>query len=76
LVKNINGKDPWSVFQEVLIKQTKISWRKWKKPIQFNGKRLYAYLRLNLSSKEIAPLLNISVRSVEIKDIVSAKKWN
>jgi hypothetical protein len=25
LVKNINGKDPWSVFQEVLIKQTKIS---------------------------------------------------
>jgi FixJ family two-component response regulator len=35
--------------------------------------RLCAYLRLNLSSKEIAPLLNISVRSVEIKDIVSKK---
>jgi ligand-binding sensor domain-containing protein/DNA-binding CsgD family transcriptional regulator len=28
--------------------------------------RLCAYLRLNLSSKEIAPLLNISVRGVEI----------
>ncbi|HSW67404.1 MAG TPA: hypothetical protein VLH16_02385, partial [Bacteroidales bacterium] len=27
--------------------------------------RLCAYLRLNLSSKEIAPLLNISVRGVE-----------
>jgi DNA-binding CsgD family transcriptional regulator len=29
--------------------------------------RLCAYLRLNLSSKEIAPLLNISVRGVEEK---------
>jgi hypothetical protein len=33
----------------------------------------FAHLRLNLSSKEIAPLLNISVRSVEIKDIVCVK---
>jgi ligand-binding sensor domain-containing protein/DNA-binding CsgD family transcriptional regulator len=32
-----------------------------------NDLRLCAYLRLNLSSKEIAPLLNISIRSVEIK---------
>ncbi len=29
--------------------------------------RLAAYLKLNLSSKEIAPLLNISVRGVENK---------
>ena len=29
--------------------------------------RLCAYLRLNLSSKEIAPLFNISAKSVEIK---------
>lgn len=28
--------------------------------------RLCAYLRMNLSSKEIAPLINISVRSVEV----------
>ena len=28
--------------------------------------RLCAYLRMNLSSKEIAPLLNISIRSVEV----------
>ncbi|MFM8449201.1 MAG: helix-turn-helix transcriptional regulator, partial [Haliscomenobacter sp.] len=28
--------------------------------------KLCAYLRLNLSSKEIAPLLGISVRSVEV----------
>jgi len=32
-----------------------------------NDIKLCAYLRLNLSSKEIAPLLNISARSVEIK---------
>jgi DNA-binding CsgD family transcriptional regulator len=28
--------------------------------------KLCAYLRMNLSSKEIAPLLNISIRGVEI----------
>ena len=32
-----------------------------------NDMRLCAYLRLNLSSKEIAPLFNISAKSVEIK---------
>ena len=36
--------------------------------------RLCAYLRLNLSSKEIAPLLNISVRSVEVKRYRLRKK--
>jgi DNA-binding CsgD family transcriptional regulator len=38
-----------------------------------NDLRLCAYLRLNLSSKEIAPLLNISVRS-EIKRYRLRKK--
>ena len=36
--------------------------------------RLCVYLRLNLSSKEIAPLLNISARSVEIKRYRLRKK--
>ena len=36
--------------------------------------RLAMLLRLNLSSKEIAPLLNISVRSVEIKRYRLRKK--
>ena len=39
-----------------------------------NDLKLCAYLRLNLSSKEIAPLLNISVRSVEIKRYRLRKK--
>ena len=41
-----------------------------------NDLRLCAYLRLNLSSKEIAPLLNISVRSVEIKRYRLRKKMD
>ncbi|MGA9588773.1 MAG: LuxR C-terminal-related transcriptional regulator, partial [Salegentibacter sp.] len=41
-----------------------------------NDLRLCAYLRLNLSSKEIAPLLNISVKSVEIKRYRLRKKMD
>ena len=41
-----------------------------------NDLRLCAYLRLNLSSKEIAPLLNISPRSVEIKRYRLRKKMD
>ena len=39
-----------------------------------NDLRLCAYLRLNLSSKDIAPLLNISLSSVEIKRYRLRKK--
>ena len=39
-----------------------------------NDLRLCAYLRLNFTSKEIAPLLNISVKSVEIKRYRLRKK--
>ncbi|MFY8009821.1 MAG: helix-turn-helix transcriptional regulator, partial [Flavobacterium sp.] len=38
--------------------------------------KLCAYLRLNLTSKEIAPMLNISIRSVEIKRYRLRKKLN
>ena len=41
-----------------------------------NDLKLCAYLRLNLSSKEIAPLLNISSRSVEVKRYRLRKKMN
>jgi DNA-binding CsgD family transcriptional regulator len=36
--------------------------------------RLCAYLRMNLASKEIAPLLNISIRGVEISRYRLRKK--
>lgn len=38
--------------------------------------KLCAYLRLNLSSKEIAPLLNVSSRSMEVKRYRLRKKLN
>ena len=38
--------------------------------------RLCAYLKMNLSSKEIAPILNISVRGVEISRYRLRKKMN
>jgi DNA-binding CsgD family transcriptional regulator len=38
--------------------------------------KLCAYLRMNLSSKEIAQLLNISVRGVEISRYRLRKKLN
>ncbi|MGB5237689.1 MAG: LuxR C-terminal-related transcriptional regulator, partial [Flavobacteriaceae bacterium] len=41
-----------------------------------NDIRLCAYLRLNLVTKEIAQLLNISPRSVEIKRYRLRKKMN
>jgi AraC family chitin signaling transcriptional activator len=75
--KNINGKDPWSVFQEAFNKTDKDFLKKMKEAhsnLTANDLRLCAYLRLNLSSKEIAPLLNISVRSVEIKRYRLRKK--
>ena len=33
--------------------------------LSFNERMMCAYLKMNLSSKEIAPLLNISIRGVE-----------
>ena len=77
--KNINGKDSWSVFQEAFNKTDKDFLKKMKEVhsnLTANDLRLCAYLRLNLSSKEIAPLLNISVRSVEIKRYRLRKKMN
>lgn len=38
--------------------------------------RICAYLRMNLSTKEIAPLMNISVRGVEISRYRLRKKFD
>jgi DNA-binding CsgD family transcriptional regulator len=77
--KNLNNTDDWKLFQEAfnnadrkfLDKVTE------KHPgLTPNDLRLCAYLRLNLSSKEIAPLLNISPRSVEVKRYRLRKKMD
>ncbi|WP_432329290.1 helix-turn-helix transcriptional regulator [Mucilaginibacter sp. P25] len=39
-----------------------------------NDLKLCAYLRMNMNSKEIASLLNISLRGVEISSLPAAQK--
>ncbi|GLB52790.1 hypothetical protein NBRC110019_18300 [Neptunitalea chrysea] len=74
---NINEEDTWNLFSEAFNNADKDFLKKIKDihpSLTPNDLRLCAYLRLNLSSKEIAPLLNISVRSVEIKRYRLRKK--
>lgn len=77
--KNINEDDTWDMFKEAFNNADKDFLKIIKKAhplLTPNDLRLCAYLRLNLSSKEIAPLLNISVRSVEIKRYRLRKKMD
>ena len=81
LIKSINSKlknnDDWEYFKKAFdnTDQPLFSQLKEVHPsLTKNDLKLCAYLRLNLSSKEIAPLLNISVHSVEIKRYRLRKK--
>jgi AraC family transcriptional regulator, chitin signaling transcriptional activator len=75
--KNLNNTDDWNLFAEAFNNADKDFLKKIKNDhptLTSNDLRLCAYLRLNLSSKEIAPLLNISPRSVEVKRYRLRKK--
>ncbi|MDH7446767.1 helix-turn-helix and ligand-binding sensor domain-containing protein [Aquimarina sp. 2201CG14-23] len=75
--RNLNNKDDWKHFEEAFNNVDKDFLKKLKKKhndLTPHDLRFCTYLRLNLSSKEIAPLLNISVRSVEIKRYRLRKK--
>lgn len=77
--RNINNSDDWKFFEDAFNNADKDFLKKVKgahPELTSNDLRLCAYLRLNLSSKEIAPLLNISVRSVEVKRYRLRKKMN
>ena len=77
--KNLNNTDDWKLFQEAFNNADKDFLKKVKAKhpkLTPNDLRLCAYLRLNLSSKEIAPLLNISSRSVEVKRYRLRKKMD
>ena len=77
--KNISVDNAWNAFKEAFDTADKDFLKKVKlahASLTPNDLRLCAYLRLNLSSKEIAPLLNISVRSVEIKRYRLRKKMD
>ena len=75
--KDMAKNSDWEMFQEAFNNADSDFLKKMKSvhPVLTpNDLRLCAYLRLNLSSKEIAPLLNISLRSVEIKRYRLRKK--
>lgn len=77
--RNINNDDDWKFFEEAFNNADKNFLKKIKEAhpkLTHNDLRLCAYLRLNLTSKEIAPLLNISLRSVEVKRYRLRKKMN
>ena len=75
--RDLNNTDDWKMFQEAFNNADKKFLKKLKtkhSSLTPNDLRLCAYLRLNLSSKEIAPLLNISTKSVEVKRYRLRKK--
>jgi DNA-binding CsgD family transcriptional regulator len=77
--KNINNDDDWNFFEEAFNNADQDFLKKIKDihpRLTPNDLRLCAYLRLNLSSKEIASLLNISSKSVEIKRYRLRKRMN
>ena len=78
LIDNIlNDTDDWSFFEQAFNNADKDFLDKIKTShpdLTPKDLRFCAYLRLNLSSKEIAPLLNISIKSVETKRYRLRKK--
>jgi ligand-binding sensor domain-containing protein/DNA-binding CsgD family transcriptional regulator len=77
--RHLNNHDDWKFFEEAFNNADKDFLKKVKNyhpSLTNNDLRLCAYLRLNLSSKDIAPLLNISLSSVEIKRYRLRKKMN
>lgn len=67
---NLNNSKDWDVFKEAFNNADKDFLKKIKSlhpELTPNDLRFCAYLRLNLTSKEISPLLNMTVRSVETK---------
>lgn len=76
---SVKEEDTWNKFKDAFDNADKDFLKKIKvahPSLTPNDLRMCAYLRLNLSSKEIAPLLNISVRSVEIKRYRLRKKMD
>lgn len=75
----IENEENWNFFEKAFNHADKDFFTKVKTQhpsLTANDLKLCVYLRLNMSSKEIAPLLNISPRSVEIKRYRLRKKLN
>lgn len=75
----LNSEHDWQMFEHLFDQAHENFFRRLKMAypdLTASDFRLCAYLRMNLSSKEIAPLLNISVRGVEEKRYRLRKKLN
>ncbi|MGK0333913.1 MAG: AraC family chitin signaling transcriptional activator [Paraglaciecola sp.] len=75
--KNLDEAETWNLFKDAFENADRDFFKKVKvlhPELSPNDLKLCAYLRLNLSSKEIAPMLNISSRSVEVKRYRLRKK--
>ena len=75
--RDLNNKEKWKIFEENFDEVHEEFLNRFKDKhsnITAKDMRLCALLRMNLSSKEIAPLLRISVRSVEISRYRLRKK--
>jgi len=75
--QTIENQEDWNFFEKAFNHADKDFFTKVKQEhpsLTANDLKLCVYLRLNMSSKEIAPLLNISSRSVEIKRYRLRKK--
>lgn len=75
--KGIEQRDKWVVFEKNFDQVHENFLHRLKEKhsdLTSKDMRLAAYLRMNLSSKEIAPLMNISVRSLEISRYRLRKK--
>jgi DNA-binding CsgD family transcriptional regulator len=75
--KNLTNEDDWLVFESHFDQAHENFFRRLKNEypsLTPSDLKLCAYLRLNLATKEIAPLLNISVRGVEIRRYRLRKK--
>jgi len=77
--RNINSDNDWQIFEQnfAAVHEDFLEKLKQMCPQITNGElKLAAYIKMNLASKEIAPLLNISVRSIENKRYRLRKKMN
>ena len=75
--RNINSDKDWEIFESNFAAVHKNFLDKLKEicpEISTGELKLAAYIKMNLASKEIAPLLNISVRSIENKRYRLRKK--
>jgi ligand-binding sensor domain-containing protein len=68
--RNISNDNDWEIFEALFDQAHENFFKRLKHSfpeLTQSDLKLCAYLKLNLSSKEIAPLLNISIRGVEIR---------